>query len=106
MTRVILDCDPGHDDAVAILLALGNPAIDLVAITTVGGNQTLERTTENARRVLALAGRDDVPVAAGADRPLVRELVVAPDIHGASGLDGAELPEPVVPRRPARRACG
>ncbi len=93
-TRVILDCDPGHDDAVAILLALGNPAIDLVAITTVAGNQTLERTTENARRVLALAGRADVPVAAGADRPLTRELVVAPDIHGASGIDGAELPEP------------
>jgi purine nucleosidase/pyrimidine-specific ribonucleoside hydrolase len=95
-TRVLLDCDPGHDDAVAILLALANPAIDLVAITTVAGNQTLERTTENARRVLALAGRTDVPVAAGADRPLTRELVVAPDIHGASGIDGAELPEPVV----------
>lgn len=94
-TRVILDCDPGHDDAVAILLALGNPAIDLVAITTVAGNQTLERTTKNARRVLALAGRADVPVAAGADHPLTRELVVAPDIHGASGIDGAELPEPV-----------
>jgi inosine-uridine nucleoside N-ribohydrolase len=96
MTRVILDCDPGHDDAVAILLALANPAIDLVALTTVAGNQTLARTTENARRVLALARRDDVLVAAGADRPLVRELVVAPDIHGASGLDGADLPEPVV----------
>ena len=93
--RVILDCDPGHDDAVAILLALANPAIDLVAITTVAGNQVLARTTENARRVLALAGRNDVPVAAGADRPLARELVVAPDIHGASGIDGAELPEPV-----------
>jgi purine nucleosidase len=100
VTRVILDCDPGHDDAVAILLALANPAIDLVALTTVAGNQTLARTTENARRVLALARRDDVPVAAGADRPLVRELVVAQDIHGASGLDGAELPEPVVPVDP------
>jgi purine nucleosidase len=100
VTRVILDCDPGHDDAVAILLALANPAIDLVALTTVAGNQTLARTTENARRVLALARRDDVPVAAGADRPLVRELVVAHDIHGASGLDGAELPEPVVPVDP------
>ena len=100
MTRVILDCDPGHDDAVAILLALGNPAIDLVALTTVAGNQTLARTTENARRVLALAGRTDVLVADGADRPLVRELVVAPDIHGASGIDGAELPEPVVPADP------
>ena len=100
MTRVILDCDPGHDDAVAILLALANPAIDLVALTTVAGNQTLARTTENARRVLALARRDDVLVAAGADRPLVRELVVAPDIHGASGIDGAELPEPVVPVDP------
>ncbi len=94
-TRVILDCDPGHDDAVAILLCLGNAAIDLVALTTVAGNQTLARTTENARRVLALARRNDIPVAAGADRPLVRELVVAPDIHGVSGIDGAELPEPV-----------
>jgi inosine-uridine nucleoside N-ribohydrolase len=100
VTRVILDCDPGHDDAVAILLALGNPAIDLVALTTVAGNQTLARTTENARRVLALAGRTDVLVAEGADRPLVRELVIAPDIHGASGLDGADLPEPVVPIDP------
>jgi purine nucleosidase/pyrimidine-specific ribonucleoside hydrolase len=100
VTRVLLDCDPGHDDAVAILLALANPAIDLVAITTVGGNQTLARTTENARRVLALARREDVPVAAGADRPLVRPLVVAPDIHGASGLDGADLPEPTVPVDP------
>jgi inosine-uridine nucleoside N-ribohydrolase len=100
VTRVILDCDPGHDDAVAILLALANPAIDLVALTTVAGNQTLARTTENARCVLALARRDDVLVAAGADRPLARELVVAHDIHGASGLDGAELPEPVVPVDP------
>ena len=99
MTRVLLTAirarRRGRDPA-----ALANPAIDLVAITTVGGNQTLERTTENARRVLALARREDVPVAAGADRPLVRPLVVAPDIHGASGLDGADLPEPTAPVDP------
>ena len=92
--KVILDCDPGHDDAIAILLADANPAIELVAITTVAGNQTLDRTTRNALRVCALAGIDDVPVAAGCDRPLLRELVTAAEVHGESGLDGATLPEP------------
>ena len=91
-TRVILDCDPGHDDAIALLLALASPEIDLVGVTTVHGNQTLEKTTDNALRVLALVGREDVPVAMGADRPLVRELQVAAHVHGESGLDGPELP--------------
>ena len=91
-TRVILDCDPGHDDAIALLLALASPQIDLVGVTTVHGNQTLEKTTDNALRVLALVGREDVPVAMGADRPLVRELQVAAHVHGESGLDGPELP--------------
>ncbi len=95
MTRVVLDCDPGHDDAVAILLALEHPSIDLAAITTCAGNQTLARTTANALRVLALAGRTDVPVSAGRAEPLVRPLVVAADIHGETGLDGAELPAPL-----------
>ena len=89
---VVLDCDPGHDDAIALLLALASPEVDLVGVTTVHGNQTLEKTTDNALRVLALVGREDVPVAMGADRPLVRELHVAAHVHGDSGLDGPELP--------------
>jgi inosine-uridine nucleoside N-ribohydrolase len=92
-TPVILDCDPGHDDAIALLLALASPELELVGVTTVHGNQTLEKTTDNALRVLALVGREDVPVAAGADRPLVRDLHVAAHVHGDSGLDGPELPE-------------
>jgi purine nucleosidase/pyrimidine-specific ribonucleoside hydrolase len=98
---VLLDCDPGHDDAIAILLAAGRPdAVDLRAVTTVGGNAELEKVTLNARRVLALAGLDSVPVAAGAAGPRRGELVTAPDIHGESGLDGAELPDPVVAADP------
>jgi inosine-uridine nucleoside N-ribohydrolase len=92
-TPVILDCDPGHDDAIALLLALASPEVELVGVTTVHGNQTLEKTTDNALRVLALVGREDVPVAAGADRPLVRELQVAAHVHGESGLDGPALPD-------------
>lgn len=93
---IILDCDPGHDDAVAIMLALGNPAIEVLGITTVGGNQTLEKVTRNARSVLMMCGREDVPVYAGASRPLLREVRVAADIHGDSGLDGVALPDPTV----------
>jgi len=89
---VILDCDPGHDDAIALLLALASPELELVGVTTVHGNQTLEKTTDNALRVLAFAGRQDVPVAAGADHPLVRDLHVAAHVHGESGLDGPALP--------------
>jgi inosine-uridine nucleoside N-ribohydrolase len=93
-TPIILDCDPGHDDAIAILLALASPEVELRGITTVHGNQTLEKTTLNALKVLELAGRSDVAVARGADRPLVRELSVAAHVHGESGLDGPVLPEP------------
>lgn len=89
---IILDCDPGHDDAIALLLALASPEIELLGVTTVHGNQTLEKTTANALRVLDLAGRTDVPVAAGADRPLTRDLTVASHVHGDSGLDGPALP--------------
>jgi inosine-uridine nucleoside N-ribohydrolase len=92
-TPVILDCDPGHDDAIALLLALASPELDLLGVTTTYGNQTLEKTTANALRVLELVRRTDVPVAAGADRPLERELVVAAHVHGESGLDGTVLPE-------------
>ena len=81
---VIVDCDPGHDDAIAILLAAAHPEIDLRAITTVGGNGTLAKVTLNARRVCTLAGVLDVPIAAGADQPLAGRLEVAADVHGES----------------------
>ncbi|MGW6688733.1 nucleoside hydrolase [Streptomyces sp. NPDC054961] len=93
---IIMDCDPGHDDALAIMLAAGDPAVDLLAITTVAGNQTLAKTTLNARRVCTVAGITDVPIAAGCAKPLVQELNVAADVHGASGLDGPLFPEPTV----------
>ena len=91
---IVIDCDPGHDDAIAILLALASPEVELRGITTVAGNQTLEKTTRNALKVLELAGRTDVPVAAGAHEPLKRELRTAAYVHGESGLEGPDLPEP------------
>lgn len=93
-TQIILDCDPGHDDAVAMLLAHGNPLVELVAVTTVFGNQTVEKTTRNALAVAAVAGITGVPFARGAHRPLVRTIETAESIHGESGLDGPHLPEP------------
>jgi purine nucleosidase/pyrimidine-specific ribonucleoside hydrolase len=94
VTDIILDCDPGHDDAIALLLALASPEVNLLGVTTVSGNQTLEKTTANAIRVLDHVGRTEIPVAAGADRPLVRERHVAADVHGETGLDGPDLPPP------------
>jgi purine nucleosidase/pyrimidine-specific ribonucleoside hydrolase len=91
---LILDCDPGHDDAFAILLAAGDPTADLRAITTVGGNGNLDAVTNNALRVCTLAGIMDVPVAAGAAAPLHGALETAADVHGESGLDGPDLPDP------------
>ena len=91
-TPVLIDCDPGHDDAMALLLALAGPELKLLGVTTVHGNQTLPKTTANALRVLEFAGFGDVPVAAGADRPLVRTPAVAEDVHGATGIDGPDLP--------------
>ena len=93
-TPIILDCDPGHDDAIALLLALASPELELLGVTTTYGNQTLEKTTANALRVLELAARRDVSVATGADRPLERPVVVAAHVHGESGLDGPALPPP------------
>ena len=93
-TPIILDCDPGHDDAIALLLALASDEVEVRGVTTVAGNQTLEKTTANAIRVLELVGRADVPVAAGAERPLVREPRVAANVHGETGLDGPDLPPP------------
>ena len=91
---ILIDCDPGHDDAIAILLALASPEVELLGLTTVSGNQTLEKTTANALKVLEFVGRTDIQVAAGADRPLLREQFVASYVHGESGLEGPELPEP------------
>jgi inosine-uridine nucleoside N-ribohydrolase len=93
-TPILLDCDPGHDDAIALLLALASPEVELRGVTTVAGNQTLEKTTANAIRVLELAGRNEVPVAAGSPRPLLREPFVAAYVHGHTGLDGPVLPPP------------
>jgi inosine-uridine nucleoside N-ribohydrolase len=89
---ILLDCDPGHDDAIALLLAVASPELEVRGVTTVAGNQTLEKTTANALRVLEFVGRDDIEVAAGADRPLVREPFVAAYVHGETGLDGPDLP--------------
>ncbi|MFE4336207.1 MULTISPECIES: nucleoside hydrolase [unclassified Streptomyces] len=94
--KIILDCDPGHDDAIAMLLAYGNPDVDLVAVTTVVGNQTLEKVTRNALSVARIAGITGIPFAAGCPRPLVRTIETAPEIHGESGLDGPALPEPTL----------
>jgi inosine-uridine nucleoside N-ribohydrolase len=93
-TSILVDCDPGHDDAIALLLALASPEVELVGVTTVHGNQTIEKTTTNALKVLELVGRQDVPVARGAARPLVREPAVADHVHGETGLDGPSLPPP------------
>jgi inosine-uridine nucleoside N-ribohydrolase len=91
---VIVDCDPGHDDVVALWLAAGHPALDLLAVTTVGGNVPLEHTSRNARIALSVAGIGDVPVAAGASGPIARELSTAEWIHGENGLGGPVLPDP------------
>jgi inosine-uridine nucleoside N-ribohydrolase len=92
--KILFDCDPGHDDAIALLLALASPEVDLVGVTTVHGNQTLEKTTVNALKLLEFVGRTDVPVAAGAARPLRREPFVAEYVHGESGMDGPVLLHP------------
>ena len=81
-TPILIDCDPGHDDAIALLLALASPEVELLGITTVAGNQTLEKTTANALKILEFVGRTEIPVAAGAPRPLVREPYVAAYVHG------------------------
>ncbi len=99
--RIIIDTDPGQDDAVAILLALASPELDVLGITCVAGNVPLALTTLNARKVCELAGRPDVKVFAGCDAPLSRKLVTAEHVHGKTGLDGADLPEPAMPLQPA-----
>jgi len=95
--QIIIDTDPGQDDAVAILLALASPELDVLGITAVAGNVPLPLTEKNARKICELAGRTDIPVYAGAVRPLVRPLVTAEYVHGKTGLDGPGLPEPAMP---------
>jgi purine nucleosidase len=95
-TKIILDCDPGHDDAVAMLLAWGSPDIELVGVTTVVGNQTIDKVTRNALSVARVAGITGVPFARGSATPLVRPIETAGEIHGESGLDGPVLPEPTL----------
>ncbi len=98
--KIILDCDPGHDDAIALLMAAHHPELELLAITTVAGNQTIEKTTLNALKVCSLAKIRNVPIAMGMDRPLVRPARYASDIHGASGMDGPNVPEPDIELAP------
>ncbi len=99
--KIIIDTDPGQDDAVAILLALASPELQVLGITCVAGNVPLKLTARNARVVCELAGRPEVKVFAGCDRPLERRLVTAEHVHGKTGLDGAELPEPSMPLQDA-----
>jgi pyrimidine-specific ribonucleoside hydrolase len=96
----VLDCDPGHDDALAMVVGVARPELRLLGVTTVAGNAGVAATTRNALRVLTLLGRTDIPVAAGAAGPLLRPLHVADHVHGASGLEGADLPEPAFSIRP------
>jgi inosine-uridine nucleoside N-ribohydrolase len=93
-TQIVLDTDPGHDDAVALLLALASPEVELLGVTTVSGNQTLEKTTQNALKILEFVDRTDIPVHVGCPRPLVRDQWAASYVHGESGLDGPNLPQP------------
>ncbi|SHI36510.1 nucleoside hydrolase [Wenxinia saemankumensis] len=95
--KIIIDTDPGQDDAVAILLALASPELDVLGITAVAGNVPLALTERNARIVCELAGRPDIGVRAGCDAPMSRPLVTAEHVHGKTGLDGPELPEPTMP---------
>lgn len=95
--KIIIDTDPGQDDAIAILLAFASPEIDVLGLTAVAGNVPLALTQKNARIICELAGRGDVPVYAGCDRPLMRKLVTAEHVHGKTGLDGPAMPDPVMP---------
>ncbi|MCS7145108.1 MAG: nucleoside hydrolase [Nitrososphaerota archaeon] len=100
MQKAILDIDPGIDDALALILALSSPELELVGVTTVAGNTVLEKTSLNARRILEYVGRGGIPVYAGASKPLARPLSTAEHFHGSDGLGDAEIPMPQEPPRP------
>lgn len=95
--RLVIDCDPGVDDAIALLMALASPSFELIAITTVAGNVPVETTHANARRICELAHRPDIPIYAGCPRPLVRSPIFAAEVHGENGLGGVALPDPQMP---------
>lgn len=96
--KIIIDCDPGQDDAVALFLAMASPdELDILGITAVAGNVPLALTERNARQMCDIAGRADIPVFAGCDRPMVRELITAEKIHGNTGIDGVNIVDPVTP---------
>ncbi len=97
---LIIDCDPGVDDAIALLLALASPELEILGITTVAGNVPLALTQRNARQICELAGQTQIPVFAGCPRPLVRRLLTAEEVHGKSGLEGVMLPDPQMPLQP------
>src|SRR3954452_2822856 len=98
--KIIIDTDPGQDDAVAILLALASPdELDILGIVAVAGNVGLKQNANNALKVVELSGRTDTPVYAGCERPMMRKLVTAEYVHGKSGLDGPALPEPKIKLR-------
>ncbi|SHF23685.1 pyrimidine-specific ribonucleoside hydrolase RihA [Caloramator proteoclasticus] len=92
---VIIDCDPGHDDAIALLMAFASEKLDVKAVTVVAGNQTIEKTFKNALKVLSFAGIN-IEVSKGSEKPLFRNLIVAPEVHGDSGLDGPSIPDPIL----------
>ncbi len=94
--KIIIDTDPGQDDAIAILLALASPELEVIGITTVAGNVPLNLTTKNALKILEVAGKTEIPIFAGCDAPLKRKLVTAEHVHGATGLNGIALPEPKI----------
>ncbi len=94
MKNIILDCDPGHDDALAMMIAVASDDVKLLAVTTSAGNQTPDKTLNNAMKILTLMKRQDIPVASGNQTPLVKKLETAGNVHGKSGLDGADLPDP------------
>ena len=96
--RIIIDCDPGQDDAVALFLAMASPdELDILGITAVAGNVPLTLTQRNVRQMCDIAGRADMPVYAGCDRPMVRALLTAEKVHGNTGIDGVEVIDPVTP---------
>ena len=94
--RLIIDCDPGHDDAIALILAFSKDIFDIAGVTVSAGNQTLDKTVQNAKNILDFI-KADVPVAAGFSKPMLRELEIAPSVHGESGLDGPDLKKSEIP---------
>ena len=92
--KIIMDCDPGHDDAIAMILAGARTShLEILAVTTVSGNQAVSKNTRNALNVLDIMGKGEIPVSMGASRPLIKEPSFAEEIHGVTGLDGPKLPE-------------